>query len=655
MTEDLHAEFIRQMDEDWTAGQDAREAAESVLRFMYAPGGHWDGFMDDETRTKLQFDVSSEQVDRFVGEWGLNQVGVNFEPDEGEVSEDDAELLQGLYRRDWRSGNGEVAVDQAVTEAAVCGYGAFLLSTEFEDEEDPENDKQRTSYEALYSACTTTVWDSGSQAIDRSDARRVVVLARYSVDGFKQAYPDQELPSGVEPRTDYQPTFKWHKAREVFVAKRYDLKSRTYNAIIYGNPANGQIKSVPKKDASKIEDELLADGFIILRERKIRERYIERSVFDGIRFIEEPRRIAGRALPVIPVYAKRAFVDGRETYRGMVRDKKDAQRLFDLLVSNMADAATSSNRDIPMLSPEQIEGYEGIWGSDWSKLPYLPLEPLRDAEGEITIPGAQGFMPARQVDPNTAVLMQAIIGFMDRSGGNYAEVNDPNASGVALIEAQKRLDLSTAHYMNKIKLGIKRGGEVWRELVKDTYKEPRSVKVVSESGTKEFVQLFEQVMDEQTGQMIEVNDLTRGKFEVVVDTGPQYESKRQEAVDALADRIDKLQGTPYHAPALAMWFELSDFPNDKPLKKIARRQLLEQGLTEPENEEEEQYVEAISQPQDGPSELEQAITAEQATKAGVNQSQIEKNLSQAELNKAKAQDIAPSRVDNRIKMLTNAA
>ena len=112
------------------------EKANAAIRFMDVKGGQWEDFLIDEysNRTKLELDITSGFVHRFIGEWNQNRLGVEFKPDGDSTTDDDAEMLNGIYRADFRQNSGKMAVDNAVQEASKCGYGAFKICPQYEDE-----------------------------------------------------------------------------------------------------------------------------------------------------------------------------------------------------------------------------------------------------------------------------------------------------------------------------------------------------------------------------------------------------------------------------------------------------------------------------------------------------------------------------------------
>jgi hypothetical protein len=68
-----------------------------------------------------------------------------------------------------------------------------------------------------------------------------------------------------------------------------------------------------------------------------------------------------------------------------------------------------------------------------------------------------------------------------------------------------------------------------------------------EDGQDRLVEINKQVYSEKDGVFILINDLSMGEYDVVVDTGPMFSTRRQEAVQ---DLMQAMQYAPLAAPAI---------------------------------------------------------------------------------------------------------
>ena len=292
----------------------------------------------------------------------------------------------------------------------------------------------------------------------------------------------------------------------------------------------------------------------------------------------------------------------------------------------------------------------------------MMLNPLRDLSGNIIHQGPLGYLQRPTIDQNSAALMETTANFLQQeTGGAPQDVLDPEGSGKAILAQAARIDMNTQPIMDSIRGALRHAGEVYRWIAADVYSEHRTVTALGIDGGEYEARLFDTVMDQQTGRLVQVNDLTRGRFEVVVDTGPGYQSKRQETVANLKDILQGLGANPqaqqYVPVVMAMLIENMDGVGLEPLKKYNSRIMLEMGLREPEDEEEEAMLQqmreaAANQPpaaadllMQATAEKEAATAQERLARAGnyqadtkLKESEFIRNIAGAELDRARTVD-----------------
>ena len=123
---------------DYNATGAQRDQADEDIRFVDVPGGMWEDlfpdFFQDDSRPRMEFNKVHQSVYRAIGEWVTSRFRVKFRPEGNKASDKEADLLNGLYRKDERRSGGFEAYDTAVAEMFKCGIGAWKLGTEFVDE-----------------------------------------------------------------------------------------------------------------------------------------------------------------------------------------------------------------------------------------------------------------------------------------------------------------------------------------------------------------------------------------------------------------------------------------------------------------------------------------------------------------------------------------
>jgi len=148
--------------------------------------------------------------------------------------------------------------------------------------------------------------------------------------------------------------------------------------------------------------------------------------------------------------------------------------------------------------------------------------------------------------------LMAVIGIYDP-----AQLPTGNISGKSLQGQQQAVDMTNYHYYDNLTQGIAHTGKIILDLVPHIYDTERVMRIIGEDGKPELVTLNQRGVDEMGVEKI-LNDVTVGEYDVVMETGPGYNSKRQESVDAM---LGMLQADPtLMQTAGDLIFRNMDFP-----------------------------------------------------------------------------------------------
>lgn len=646
-TKDKLARFKLDIVNDADVVDDQRDKANEDMRFVNVTGGMWEGFLDNDftDRVKLELDLVSNFLQRFIGQWNQNRVGVEYKPNDAGTTKQDSELLNGIYRSDFRQFSGKMATDNAVDECATCGYGALKLATLFEDDGDPENDNQNVEWRPIYNAYNSVFWDQSAQRIDKRDARHCTVLKQFTRKSFEIEFPGKIPTSAYTPETRSFFNIETTQIDIIYVATRYEVVKKHQFIFVYNNLRTGKIETFAEDDHKLIKDELLEDEFrVFMRKRKIVRQSVEKTVFSGDEILEETRRIVGKWIPVIPFYAYRSYVDGVEWYRGLVRKLKDAARLFNMQVSQLAENAASAGQEVPIFDPDQVEGPDmaAIWANKNNK-PYLLARSLRDKDGNIVQTGPLAYSKPPQLDASTTALLSIVPSYVqDVTGGAPQEAFSKEMSGKAINALIKREDMNTQVVNDNIASAIAWSGEIYQSMAAEIYTTRRIVKTIAKDGTESEVQLLAPVLDEETGQLIESNNLQGKKFQSYADVGPQYETLREQTVEDLKgmlEAVGKLPAGEQYLPVImsVLMDNITGVGLD-PIKEYNRKVMLSQGIIKPQTPEDEAFVQQIQQPKEDPNQklIEAAANQQNAEARSLDASSLQKT---ADASKKEAETI----------------
>jgi hypothetical protein len=637
----LHAEALAQFDDVQTALRDERLQCLKDRRFYSLAGSQWEGPLRDQYEKKPKFEVNKIMlaVIRVVNEYRNNRITVDYVSKDGMENDRMAEVCDGLYRADEQASVADEAYDNAFEEAVGGGIGAWRLRTAYENEEDPEDDRQRIRIEPIFDADSSVFFDLGAKRQDKSDAKFCFVVTSMTRQAYKETWGDDPTDW---PKIIHQYEFDWCTPDVVYVAEYFKVEEKTETIRIF-QTITGEEERYTKADFDNdetLEETLAAIGTVEVRQRKIKTKRVHKYIMSGGKMLEDAGYIAGKCIPIVVVYGKRWFVDNVERCMGHVRLAKDAQRLKNMQLSKLGEISALSSVEKPILTPEQVAGHAVMWSEDNLKdYPYLLINPITDQNGNQAVSGPVAYTKSPQIPPAMAALLQITETDMQDILGNQqgADKMVSNISGKAVEMIQARVDGQSFIYMSNFAKGMKRCGEIWLSMARDIYtEEKRKMKTIEATGESGMVELMKPSIDQETGAVVMENDLSSAAFDVIADVGPSSSTKRQATVRALTGMLQITQDpeTAQVLTAMAMMNMEGEGLSDT--NAYFRKKLLRMGAVKPtEDEAEELMAEMQSKPQDPNAMYLQAAAEEATAKADQARASTVKTVADAELSRAK--------------------
>lgn len=648
ITKKRHALHKKQFYNDWQVGENVRDESNEEFRFTAVASGQWEGWLEEsyEDRAKMEFNHTGAFLRRNYTQYTQARPQVNFAPSDNATSPEDAEFLDGMYRRDVNANGGQDSLDTAARGGLSCGMGAVLLSTQYEDEGDPENDNQNIVFTELPNAYSTVVFDSTAKRADKSDAGYVTIIMQHSYDAFEEMYPNHE-PSSM--RVEDRSWFNWSDVHQksVYIATRYEIEEKKIVIHTYSNPANQEIVKINEDDLEDHIDDFKLYGYGFLRKRTVTRKCVYKTVFSGAEELEAPRKIVGKELPVVPCYGYREWVDGVEYFRGIVREHMDAQRLLNMGTSLVAETAAHSTSSIPIFAPEQMENQavrQG-WAENVHQKSYQLAGMITDAAGNKQVVPPT-ILQGTSVSPALASLLQITNESMQAGlGGAPQDIVDVNSSGKALNAMFKRADMNTAPAFDNIDRFTKRVGVVYQSMASEVYgssvNKGRVVRTINDKGEGKSVTLLERTGAD--GSLKQTFDLSTAKFEVVVGIGKSYQTEREEEFDKIKDVITIIDPQdPMRGELAKTLLLLMDSRGLKDIQKVIRRNQVLSGFVEPTTDEEIAMIEEQQaqpeQPDPNAAYL-QAAALEKESQADLNEASIADKMGSAAKKAAETKKI----------------
>lgn len=644
---DVHNDALGEFGRIQSALRDERLQCLEDRRFYSINGAQWEGNLLDQFENKPRLEVNkiALSVMRIINEYRNNRVTVDFTSKDGTPNDKLADVCDGLYRADEKDSIANEAYDNAFEEAVGGGFGAWRLRADYEDHENDEDERQRILIEPIYDADSSVWFDLDAKRQDKADAKVCFVINSLTYDSYIEEYGDD--PASW-PKTVHQYEFDWLTPDVVYVAEYYRVEEVGETVRIFENLAGTEERYTTHdfREDESLEEMLAAVGTVEVRQKRVKKKMVHKYIMSGSKILEDCGYVAGKCIPIIPVFGKRWFVDNIERCMGHVRLAKDAQRLKNMQISKLAEISALSTVEKPIMTPEQVAGHQVMWSEDNLKdYPYMLVNPITDANGNQAVSGPVGYTKPPQIPPAMAALLQITETDMMQILGNQTggEEIASNISGKAVELIQTRLDMQTFIYMSNFSKAMRRCGEVWLSMAKDVYVEDeRKMKIIEVTEEINSVTLMQPAISEM-GEVVMENDLSKATFDVDVEVGPSSSTKKQATVRALTGMMQITADPEMQSVLGAMAMMNMEGEGISDVRKYFRQKLLKMGVIQPTEAEAEEMMTAMqNQPPDPNAVFLEAAAEEATAKAAKARADVVKTIADAELQQARVLETGAS-------------
>jgi hypothetical protein len=597
----IHKEAVERFEVIMTRERDQRALAVEDAKFAHTPDGQWDDDATEKRQGRPRYTINrvAGAIDQLVGDRRQTETGIKVRPVGNGADIELAKIYNGLIRNIEGLSKAENAYDLAYDELVTGGYGGWRVLTEYSDD-DPF--VQDIKIHTIDSASTSLFFDPAAKAYDKRDAKFAFLTTMMPLADFEAAYPGQPEISFDQETFSRGLNNSWFVNDTVRLAEYWVKVPVTKNI---GLMSDGRILDLD--DEKDVLDELLKEGVEVIKDTKVKGHKVCMYKMNGSKILSEPNEWAGKYIPLIPAFGKVARIEGKEYVRGLVRNAKDPNRIYNYTVSSEIETTALTPKDPYWITTEQAKGHlPALQTFNTRNQPFMIYNADPAAPGPPQRTGAPSVQTAMINQRQNATLdIYATTGIEPASLGNSPELK----SGKAIIAQQKMGDRGSFVYADNLNKSIVYTGEILVDLIPRIMDTDRVIRILNIDGTSEEVKIgkglakFNQTIDDrQTGKQEIVHDLSRGKYDVIVTTGPLQASRRQESAQQL---IDLTASNPaFAAIATDLIAQNLDILEADVLTKRVRMQMIQQGLIQPTDEETEEM--GLNQPKE-PTESEKAL------------------------------------------------
>ncbi len=570
--EQLHKEMLGRYKAAFDYWKDQYDKAEEDMEFAFVPDKQWDEWMSQTRSGRPMYTVNRlrQAMKQITNDQRQNRPQAKVRAVE-DSDADLAEVRQGLLRNIDQTSEADRARDTAFQFAVGGGYGVWRVNYSYEDDGGFDMVIRKEEIANPFSV----VFDHAARSKDRRDARFAFVKSRWARSAFREKWPDAELVS-VDDCDDV--TKDWFQEQEVTVCEYWYKTKESYTLVLMSDGA-----SYDQAELAPIMDELAAKGITVQRSRNAERMKVWQCVVSGAEILEGPTEWAGRFIPLVPVWGEILDLKGKEIFFGAVRFGKDAQRMYNYERSTFIEVLSDQPYSPFMAPAESIAGYEGQWNSLKTKRPpvllYKADAGLPNGGKPSREPTAQFPAALAQAAAISSDDIKAATAIYDASLGQRSN----ETSGRAIMARQREGDVANFDYIDNLSYAMKYDFEITNDLISKVYDTERQIRIIGEDGAEKVVRVNQVVLDEQTGEEVTLNDLSRGRFDIAVTVGPSFTTQRMEAAEAMMQLAN--DPSPIGMVAKYGFIKSLDSPGLEEVRKAARKILVGQGLLDPEEGE----------------------------------------------------------------------
>jgi len=506
-----------------------------------------------------------------------------------------AEIFNGIVRHIEYMSDADVAYDTACENQVTYGEGYIRLLTEYCYEDSFDQDIRIGRIRNSFSV----YMDPTIQDPCGSDAEFCFITEDLLKSEFERLYPDATPLSSIESQgIGDQSMGQWLTEDTVRIADYYYIEHKQAKLNLY--PGN-----MSHFDGSPEDKQMKAMGLKPGRSRMVDRKTVKWCKTNGYEVLKS-QDWAGKFIPVIRVVGNEYEVEGKLYVSGLVRNSKDAQRMYNYWCSQEAEMLALAPKAPFIGYGGQFEGYENQWKTaNTTNWPYLEVNPnVTDGMGG-TLP-----LPQRSLPPMAQTgLIQAKMGASDdikSTTGQYDSslgATSNERSGRAILAREKQGDTGTYHYVDNLSRAIRYCTRQMVDLIPKIYDTERIARIIGADGETDMARInpdqpepVRKIQDQAGNTIAKIYNPGVGTYDVVVTTGPSYMTKRQESLDAMSQI---LQGNPnLWAVAGDLFVKNMDWPGAQEMadrfRKTIDPKLLADGDKPPELQAAEKQIEEMT-------------------------------------------------------------
>lgn len=514
-------------------------------------------------------------------------------PQDSGSDPDTAEVLQDICRNIETRSDADVAYERAIEHQTQMGRGFVGVTTEYDSDEGFALALKIRSFRNPM----RVYFDPSATEADGKDAEFCIITEDLDRKTFRRRFKGASQHSLDVLETEGNLPIGWADEQKIRIAE-YWYKTYVKETLVECEmlaASTGQLMTITlprhvidQNEALRNPEILAKIQFKELRERDVARAQVRVALLSGSEILEgnadktAGREWPGKYIPIVPVYGDESEHEGRVKYTGMVRHAKDAQRMYNYWGSALTEAIALAPRAPWVAAVGQLKGFEEIWKTANQNNPSVLYYKEVSAGGKfhpppfrrVEEPPIQAIVVALQQADND---LKAVMGLYDASLGQQG----PQESGKAILTRQRQGEIANSNFADNRARAVRQIGRILVDLIPKVYDVATVLRIRGEDGKARDVTVYSHPNPDvpegvpnlralQESEKVQgIYNLGVGRYDVSVSVGPSFQSRRQEALEAM---LSIIQYAPETAPVMMdRIFANSDWPDAQVLRKRFER------------------------------------------------------------------------------------
>ena len=512
------------LDQAQDADKDMRDQTREQRDFLHLKDGQWEPDVWSRMRDHPRYtiDKTTPLIEETTGRIKKADFGIKVQPVDNAATEDAADVIAGLIRNISNLSGADHIYNQAVTAVVESGLDGWEVVQDWADQGAFHQD---ILVKPLNNFIDRVWFDHASLARTPEDARHAFKLTAFALDDYNERWPDG---SGQSVSDDKTTSSLRTNTDNVIVGQIYYLKETTRELVLM---SNGKVYEDNEK-FKKIKDELALENIVEEKRRstKVKIQWIRQ--FDGSGWLKAAEETVFECISLIPEYGKFSVIDNVISYRGMTLKLMDPQRIYNYARSRQIEEGALSPRDKMMATLEQIGPHTAEWETmNTNTDAVLPYVHQANQPQPYKIGGSQVNVGLETTALSMTDDMRQVANKFAASMGDGINAR----SGVVVDELKESSDVGDIDWTEGHEIALCYTYKVILSGIRKVYDGTRTARILNEDGTFNMEELNTTRMDRQTGEVVTINDLSTGLYDVVCSAGKSYKSRQGETISGILE------------------------------------------------------------------------------------------------------------------------